>query len=66
MPFIWSFFSTSRGVYVPGSGYRTWALLLHCVDGENFERIGLLVTEHFDSSEVSLRNSLEQRTITII
>jgi hypothetical protein len=65
-PFTQRTFRSRQGDYISCLAYRTWALLLHCVDGKNFERIGLLVSEHFNRSEVHLRNSLKQCIITII
>lgn len=44
---------------------RTWSLLLRCVDGKNFERLGLLVSDHLDNGD-QFRKSLHECTITII
>lgn len=66
MPFTQRTFRLSQGGYSSCVAYRTWALLLHCVDGKRFERIGLLVSEHFNGSEVQFRKILDQCIITII
>jgi hypothetical protein len=66
MPFTQRVFRLHQGDYISRLVYRTWALLLHCVDGNDFERIGLLVSDHFDRNEVHLRNSLNPCIITIV
>jgi hypothetical protein len=58
-------FRLGRGDYSLRPVYRTWSLLLHCVDGKNFERIGFLVSDHNDNG-YQFRNSLHECTITII
>jgi hypothetical protein len=66
MPFTRRIFRIRHGDYISCLFYKTWALLLRCVDGNNFERIGLLVSEHSNGSEVHIRNGLTQSIITII
>lgn len=59
-------FRPSEGDYISTSFFRTWSLLLHCVNGNVFERVGLLVSDHYNGDETSIRNSLEECMITII
>jgi hypothetical protein len=59
-------FRPSEGDYISTSFFRTWSLLLHCVNGNVFERVGLLVSDHYNGDEMSIRNSLEECMITII
>jgi hypothetical protein len=66
MPCTGRSFDVSLGEYTDCLAYMTWALLLHRVDGENCERLGLIVSKHFYSEGVSLLTSLNQSTITII
>lgn len=66
MPFTQRIFAQDRGDYILHPAYRTWTLLLRCVDGKIFERIGLLVSDHFNGSEVQFRDSLNERIITIV
>ena len=64
--------SFTERVFVLGQGYydfrpiyKTWSLLLHCVDGTNFERIGFLISD-FPGNCDQFRNSLHECTVTII
>jgi hypothetical protein len=59
-------FRPSEGHYRSASFFRTWSLLLHCVNGNTFERVGLQISDHVDGDEMKIRNGLEDCTITII
>jgi hypothetical protein len=59
-------FRLNRGDFVLRPEYWTWSLLLRCVDGQFFERVGLVVSRHDNGSETQSRNGLEDCTITIV
>jgi hypothetical protein len=66
MPHTQRVFAQSQADYIVRPVYRTWSLLLHRVDGNIFERVGLLVSEHLDGGESQFRNSLSDCMITIV
>jgi hypothetical protein len=55
-----------QGDYIPQTFFRTWSLLLYCVEGNIYERVGLLVIDHFDSDETQIRDGLDDCMITIV
>jgi hypothetical protein len=59
-------FSLGQGDYIPHSFFRTWSLLLHCVDDKIYERVRLLVIDHFNSDESHLRDGLDDCMIIIV
>jgi hypothetical protein len=59
-------FRLSQGDYISTSFFKTWSLLLHCVNGNIFKRVGLLVSDHYNGDETSIWNGLENCMITII
>lgn len=59
-------FRLSEGDYTSASFFRTWCLLLHCVNGNIFKRVGFLVYDHYNGDETSIWNNLEDCMITII
>lgn len=66
MPFTRRIFARSQADYISRPLYKMWSLLLHRVDGEIFERVGFLVSEHSDGSETQFRNNLKNCTIAIL
>ena len=66
MSFTQRVFVLGQENYTSYPVFRTWSLLLYCVDGEIFERVGMLVSDNFDKDEVRFRESLDQRVVTIV
>jgi hypothetical protein len=58
-------FVPSQGDYILRPVYKVWSLLLHCVDGGNYERVGFQFSEHLNVGE-QFRDSLHECTITIV
>jgi hypothetical protein len=59
-------FRPPKGDHTSRSFFRTWSLLLHCINGNVFERVGLLMSDHPDGDESKIQNGLEDCMITII
>lgn len=59
-------FVRDQDKYISSPVLRTWSLLLYCVEGEIFERVGMLVSDHFDEDEFQFRKRYNQRVITVI
>jgi hypothetical protein len=66
MSYMHRMFSHSQADFILRPAYKTWSLLLHRVDDNIFERVGLLVSEHFDGGESRFRDSLSDCTITVV
>ncbi len=66
MSFVRRIFVKDLGDYDLRPVFKTWSLLLCCVDDKIFERVGLLISEHNDKEESQIRNSLDDCVITII
>lgn len=56
----------SEGDYTLTSFFRTWSLLLHRVNGNIFERVGIQTYDHRNGNETMVRNSLEDCMVTNI
>ncbi len=59
-------FSPSEADYIFQPTYKTWNLLLHRVDDNVFERVGLLEYEQVGRVESRFRDSFSDCTITIV
>jgi hypothetical protein len=66
MSLMWRTFSLDQGDYNLRPVYRTWSLLLHCMDGNNFERVRFLEFDHINCDEIQFRDGLNECMITII
>ena len=58
-------FALDQGDYILRPVFKTWSLLLHCIDGKNYERVGFLASEHFNVG-IQFRDRLHECMITIV
>jgi hypothetical protein len=58
-------FVREQNDYILRPVYKTWSLLLHSIDEGNFERVGFLVSECFDTGD-QFRDSLPEYIMTIV
>ena len=56
----------SREEYSLQPAYRSWSLLLHCVGGNNFERVGLVKQFYLTEKETPPWDSMSEDIFTII